>query len=226
MTTTVAQISDRAVDRNVANRGASLVPDDPILIREIDTYQQDILVRLAQDERIYNATSEVLTSTASGGGAARTIDLADLTVPCLRTLKLVREEDAEEIKIVDIRDTEAEYAPRATVAGTVVTEVYPDWDEGDPGTVDIRVHYIAGVAALNTAGATTQTVSIPDQFTDLLVNRFARYLCAKDQGRDPKEIAQLDSDYEARYAAFVSYLDNLAGTQAAGLTPPVAGRKP
>jgi hypothetical protein len=224
--TTVAQLVTRATDKNVANRGASLVPADAVVLNLVDTFQQDLITRLANDNRIYGATSEVLTSSVSTGGSARAIDLADLTIPALKVLKLVREEDGQEIAIVDIRDTDAEYAPRATVAGTVVTEVYPDWDEGDPGAVDIRVHYIHGIALLDIDGALTQTVGIPDQFCDLLVLRLARYLATKDQGRDAGEVKQLDADYEARYQAFVSYLDNLAGTQAAGLTPPVAGRKP
>ncbi len=220
MSTTVAQIVARATDRNVANRGASLIPADAVVLKLVDTYQADLFVRLARDNRVYYQTDEVLTSTASTGGSARTVDLATLTSPILRLIKVLRDEDGGEINLVDTRALDAEYAPRATLSGTVLREVYPDWDTSDPGTVDLRIYYVHGAAALNLGGDTTQTVTIPDQFCDLLDNRLARYLAQKDQGRDAGEIKQLDADYEARYAEFVGYLDALGGTQAMGVMLP------
>lgn len=225
MTTTVAAIIARATDANVANRGASLVPADSIAIQIVDTAQADVFVRLAADNRVFYQTDELLTSTASAAGSARTVNLATLTQSLLRLLRVERDEDDLEISVVDVRDTSAEYAPRATVSGLTLREVYPDWDTSDPGTVDLRIYYVHGAPALEIAGATTQTVTLPDQFCDLLVNRFARYLATKDQGRDPKEVEQLDADYESRYLALVSYLDNLAGAQALGVAVPVSGRK-
>lgn len=228
MATTVQQLVDRAIDRSVANRGTSLLSSTPVVLARVQQYTSAIFQRLATMQRTYFQIDEVLTSTASVAASARVVDLADLELPCLRLLKVTRVEDGEECNAVDVRNIDAEYAPRFYVSGTQLVEVYPDWDAGDPGSVDLRVYFLRGPDVLDLDGALTQTVSdlLPDDFTDLLDNRLGRYLSEKDFGRDPKEIAALDADYEARFASFVDYLDNLAGALSVGVAVPVAGSKP
>lgn len=226
--TTIAQVTQRALDRSVANRGASLVPSDAITLHRVQRDISELFQALASLQRTYFQTDAVLASTASVGAAARRVNLADLVVPCVRVLRVLRDEDDVEVKPVDVRNTEAEYAPRYYTSGTELVEVYPDWDEGDPASVDLRIFYIFGPEPLDLTGDLTQDVTtiLPEDFHDLIDNRFAKYLVEKDPGRPPEEAAALDTDYGERFQALVQYFDNLSGAIHVGVAVPTPTPKP
>ena len=209
MTTTAQQIMDRAVARNTANRLSSLTDDTTQILWRIGTEEQSIFARLAGENRTYYQTSTSVASNAAASG--RVVSLSAVSPPVLRVLR-VEKSDGTEVYPVDLRDTDAELAPRYYPRGLSLVEVGSDW-ASNSSAVTLTIYYVQGATALSTTGALTQTVTIPDAFADLLDNRLARWLAEKDVGRDPAEIAMLDQEYAKRYDEFVVYLDNLAGTQ-------------
>jgi hypothetical protein len=216
MTTTLQQIVDRAVARSVANRGTSLVPTDTALtVERIGTAEHALFVRLASDQRTYFQRRAAVTTTASVAGAARTADLAAVTPPVVRVLRVARTLDGREVLPVDLQREDDAWGPRYTTAGLTLTEVVDatgaTWSPSDPAALALTVDYVAGPVALNLAGALTQTVTVPDLFVDLLVNRFAAFLVLRDVGRDEQELAALDAEYERRYSDFLKFMDTVAG---------------
>jgi hypothetical protein len=215
VSTTVQQIVDRAVARSIANRGTSLVPADGLVLERIGTAEFALFVRLASDQRTYFQRRATVTSTASVDGAARTADLSSVSPPVLRVLRVTRALDGREVLPVDLERQDDQLGPRYTPAGLTLTEVIDTtgltWSPGTTTAVALAVDYVAGPVALNLAGNLTQTVTVPDLFADLLVNRFAAFLVLRDVGRDEQELAALDAEYERRYGDFVKFMDTVAG---------------
>lgn len=198
MATTVQTILTRALDRYVENRGTSVQPSDPVVIWRVGQDERAIYRRVIQDNRYF--TLERVTVNSTAGASAREIDTAALTPPVGRTLRLERQSDGAEIAFVDATNVNAELAPRALIDTKKVIEIGSDWSSAS-GAVAFTLMYLSLPVALNTAGALTQTVTLPDEWCELLDNRFAAYLARKDVGRSDVDIAALDKEYEDLYAA-------------------------
>lgn len=221
MTTTLQQIQDRAVASSVANGISSLVSDRAEIINKIASFELDVFDLAAEKNRYYYAVRVAVAS--SGGSSERTIDLATLTIPCTRLLKF-KLNDGRDVNQVDLQDTDAELAPRYYVLGKVLYEIASDWSPNS-GVVSAKLTYMRGPAALDVAGTLTQTVTLEDNFSDLLELRLARYLAQKDVGREESELKRLDADIAAADQSFVDHITQFGGVEARRFNTPAKGDK-
>lgn len=207
MTTTCSDIVDRATKFNALN--TPLTTDVAEMLSRIRADQQRIFTAVAGVTRDRFKTTASLTSSV--GTSGRTFSLATLSPPVERVLKLTLG-DGREVNPVDELDTDAELAPRYFVRGTSLVEVSSDW--GAAGAKTATLVYVYGATTISTTGTLSQAVSIPDEWTDLLVIPLAAYLHVKDPGRDPNEYERLASMLDDVQQGFVSYLTSYGGITA------------
>lgn len=221
MTTTLQQLQDRAVAFSSANGLSSLVSDRSEIINRIAGFERDVYDLATRENRYFFALSAAVSST--NASSARSIPLASLTIPCGRILKFVLN-DGRTVDQVDIQDLEAELAPRYYVLGTTMYEVSNDWS-ASPGVVSGILTYVRQPATLSTAGDLTQTLSLPDEFADMIELRLAEYLAHKDVGRDPLELERLEKMINDQDENFVSHVGQFAGVESRRFNIPTKGDK-
>lgn len=213
MATTLQQIQDRAVSWSIANGAASLVEDTALIIHQIAVQERALFDRAASLNSYYYA---VLTTAASTNAAAnRTLDLttvAPTTAP-VRRLLLVKLPNGTELNQVDLRDKDAEFAPRFFLRGRSVVEVGSEWSAATEA-VTLTLEYMKGPAPLSTTGALTQTISLEDDFADLLELRLAWFLAHSDVGRDTPELERLEEKLAERMIAYDTMLAAYSGETA------------
>jgi hypothetical protein len=206
VTTTCQSIVDRAKSFNTLN---TPLASDPIeMLSRIRADQQALFTGVAGETRDRFQTTKALTS--SSGSSERSFALAALTPPIERVLMLTLG-DGREASQVDVQDVEAELVPRYIVRGQTLVEVKNDW--GLAGIVSATLVYVYGATAIDINGVLTQQVSVPDEWTDLLVLPLAQYLFQKDPGRDPAEGVRIDALLRARQESFLDYLTNYGGVE-------------
>lgn len=223
MTTTAQQIVDRAVARNTANRLSSLTSDNAEMLHQVGAFQTQLRAMLVGGNRTFYQAQDSLTSTAAS--SKRVIDLEDADTPVYRVLR-VELADGTEVAPVDLQDTDAELAPRYYPKGRTLVEVGSDWNTSSAAAQTLTVYYVSGVTAIDTTGALSQTVGIEDEWAWLLDNRLARYLAAKDVGRDPAEVRDLDREYAQGASDYLAWVDQYAGTMADRFVLPAPQAKP
>lgn len=221
MTTTCQKLQDRAVAYSSANGLASLVSDKAEILNRIATDERALYDLAARTNRYFFATTIAITSTS--GASLRSFALTALSPRVARILKIVLA-DGREVNQVDVQDLEAEFSPRYYVLGQTVYEVENDWSSVN-ATVSATLTYVQLPATIDTTGLLTQTVTLPDDFVDLLELRLARYLAHKDVGRDPAEMTRLDEQIKAREADFLSHITQFGGVEARRFTLPSSGTK-
>lgn len=221
MTTTLQQIQDRAVAFSSANGLSSLVSDRSEIINRIAAFQRSLFDLATRENRYYFAIAIPVGST--GGASGRTINLSSLPTPCGRIIKFVLN-DGRTVSQVDLQDLEAELSPRYYVLGTTMYEVSNDWSAVS-GVVTGILTYVGLPTVPNVAGDLTQTVSLPDEFVDLLELKLSQYLAHKDVGRDPEEIERLGKMIEAREEDFISHITQFGGVEARRFNIPTKGDK-
>ena len=209
MATTIQQIQDRAVAWSIANGVSSLVSDTAEIIARVAADERSLFDLAAETSSHYFAYSQSVTSSASS--SARTIATTALTYPVKRILKLVLSTGSQ-VNQVDLRDLDAELEPRYYMLGTTITEVEDDWSAVS-GAVNATLTYVRGPTALSASGALSQSISLDDQFADLLEMRLARYLAQKDVGRGAEEVALLDARIAERTRDFLSFLSTFGGVE-------------
>jgi hypothetical protein len=219
--TTITQLKDRAVAWSSANGLQSLVSDTAEIINRVAADERVLFDLAASLNSYYFATTAAVTS--SSGTSARTITTSALTPPVGRILRLVLA-SGDEVNQVDVRDQDAELSPRYFLLGTVLTEVSNDWSASS-GTVSGTLTYVKRPTALSTTGALTQTVTMPDEFADLLEMKLAYYLAHKDYGRETPELTRLEKLIEQRTGEYVAFLQSFGGTEARRFTIPSSGSK-
>ena len=205
MTTTAQQIVSRAQAMSALN--TPLTSDSGVMLSRIRADQQAVFSGVfGQIGDRFQATAS-LTSTS--GASGRTVDLSALTPPLGRVLTLTLASGAR-VRQVDVQDQDSKHAPRYYARGLTLVEVSNDWSTAT-GTVSLTLNYVTGPTDIDPTGSLTQTVSVPDSWTDLLVLPLAMAVANADPGRDPAEYARLDALYQARIAAFRVYLGSYAG---------------
>lgn len=221
MTTTLQQIQDRAVAYSSANGLSSLVADTAEIINRIAGFERDVYDLATRENRFFFAVSAAIAST--GGPSGRSIALSGLSIPCGRILKFVLN-DGRTVDQVDIQDLEAELAPRYYVLGTTIYEVSNDWSSS-AGAVNGTLTYVRQPSPLSATGDLTQTVTLPDEFIDMLEMRLAEYLAHKDVGRDPLELQRLEKMIANQDENFVSHVTEYAGVESRRFNIPTRGDK-
>lgn len=221
MATTILQIQQRAVAWSSANGLQSLVSDTADIINRIAADERALFDLAASMNSYYFAVSTAVTS--SSGSSGRTIATSGLTPPVGRILRLVLA-SGDEVNQVDLRDQDAELSPRYYLLGTVLTEIGNEWS-ATSGTVSGTLTYVKRPAVLSTTGALTQTVTLPDEFADLLEMKLAFYLAHKDYGREQPELVRLEKLIQQRTAEYLAFLQSFGGTEARRFTIPSSGSK-
>lgn len=188
------------------------------MLTRIRSIQQRVFTSISGLTRDRFKRTQVFTSTS--GSSGRTVDLTGATVPIERILKVTLA-DGREASQVDELDTEAELAPRYFIRGTTLHEVSNDWSTSS-GTISVTVLYVYGATAISVTGSSSsQNVSVPDEWIDVLVLPLAMYLHQKDPGRDPAEYARLEKMYEDTWADFLGFLTNYGGNESRRFVLPV-----
>jgi len=186
------------------------------LLSQIKADQQQLFTDNANDTRDLFQATVALTSNNAASGRVFPIDpvsLAALTPtapPCERVLVIVLD-DGRYLSQVDVQDVGAEYPPRYIVRGKALIEVSNDW--GSPGAIGATLDYVCGPSLIDPTGDLTQTVSVPDEWADLLALPLAIYLHTKDPGRPADEAQALAQQLTLQQTAFSDYLRNFGGVE-------------
>lgn len=193
-----------------------LTTDSAEMLSRIRADQKALFTSVASVTRDYFQTTSALTST--GGASGRSFDVSALSSPLERILQVTLG-DGRIVSQVDVLDVEAELSPRYFVRGQKLVEVSSDWGTSGPRTATLV--YVYGPTDVLPTGGTAQAVSLPDQWTDLLVIPLAMYLFAKDPGRDPAEYQRLMAMNDERQQAFLSFLKSFGGVESVRFVQPV-----
>lgn len=212
MTTTLQQIQDRALAWSVANGAQSLVSNRPVVIARIATIERRYFDLAKSANSYYYATSA--SANSSNASSDRTLDLSTVapTTAPVRRLLSVRLPSGAELNQVDIREQDAELSPRYFLRGRTIVEVGSDW--GTSGVVALTLEYMRGPAPLDITGALTQTISLEDDFADLLEMGLAWFLAQSDVGRDAGEMTRLQELITQREADYLEHITNFSGEAA------------
>lgn len=210
-------IVDLAVGFSTANPGMAVLANTAQLIARMRADQRAIYTKIAERNRTYYLQTVGVTSNVAASG--RVVDLSAVTPPLERLLQLVLS-DGRVVSLVDILDLESELAPRCYVLGQQLVEVGNDYSP-DASAINGTLYYVAAPTDLDTTGDLTQAMSLPTDWSDLLVIPLAQWLAAQDstqalQGGPPRddEIARLQTMYEETLETFLTYLDHYSGVPA------------
>lgn len=206
MSTAVSDILSRALGYSVQNDDPTLTASSAEMISVVSGFERDIYRVAAQDNRYFVNIGQTVTSTSASGN--RTASLASVT-PGIERILRVALPDGTWVSQVDYEDPDAEIAPRYYVLGQTMYEVGSEW--GATGTVTLTVDYGVKPAILDATSNMAQTVTLPDEYADLLVLRLANYLASKDVGRDPAEAQTFDSLYQGRMQDVLASLAHFGG---------------
>lgn len=211
MSTTCQTIVTRA--KAFSSLNSPLTSDAQEMLSRIRADQRAAFSLAASVTRDYFQSSQALTSTSAVAG--RTVDLNGLTQPLDRILKVVLPSGTE-ISQVDVLDLDAELAPRYRVAGKTLIEINNEWNTPVVATaVSLTVTYVfapTDIDPTNAAGL-GQSVSVPDEWIDLLVLPLAMYLVQKDPGRPEEEYDRIEKMKSDKEDAFVEYLQHYGGIE-------------
>lgn len=205
MAWTVADVVSRARGFATSNH-AALTSDPAEMIARVSACEIEVFAEAARASRYFHASASL---TSSNAASDRTATFADANV-VERIIRVRLASGGTEVRRVDLHDTDAEVAPRYFTLGTTLHEVGSDW--GASGAIGLTVDYAKAPAILTISGATTQSLTLPDKYADVLAIRLAAYLAAKDTGaRAADEVARLDALYRARLDQVLSSLDSFGG---------------
>lgn len=206
MSTDISTVIQRAIGRSISNNDPGMTGNSSLMIAEVAAYERDIFRVAARESRFFYTEASV---TSTDAPSARSIALSAITPPIERIVRVLLPTGVP-LKQVDYEDQGAELAPRYYVFRTTLYEVGSEW--GASGPVTMTVGYAESPAVLDVAGSLSQTVTLPDEYTDLLDLRLAQYLAVKDTGRDPTEAQALGAEYGARLSDVIDGLDHFGGS--------------
>lgn len=209
MTTTCQQVVTSARSFSILN--PTLTTDATEMLTRIRHDQRELFAMLAGETReFFQSVWSAGSSVASSG---RTIALADFDPPLERILKVEKLSTGEEINQVDVLDPDAELAPRYVVRGTSLVEWRNEWNTANALSVALRITYVYAPTDIDPTGALTQTITVPDEWGDILALSLAAYCVHKDVGRESAEYDRLVAMHTARVAAFLEYLKHYGGVE-------------
>lgn len=198
-----------AIGFSTGNQGLAVAADIPTMMARIRSDQRAIFAKVADDNRTFYL--RVAPVTSSNASAQRTIDTTALPAPLERSLQL-QLSDGTVANQIDLLDTSGELAPRYYTFGTTLVEFGSDFSP-TPGPVSGTFFYTQAPTDFDptTAVPANTTVSLPGDWSDLLIVPLATYLAMSDLGRPPDEIQRLQALFDARMKAFMTYLNHYSG---------------
>lgn len=204
MATTCQNVIDRAKTFSPLN--VSLTTDPVEMVVRVQQMQQRVFTAIAP----LNAArfSVVATPNSTSASSNRTVDLSPLSPPVERVRRVALPSGVDVDQVTEM-DPNAELAPRYFPRGQKLYEVGSDW--GATGVVVMTILYAYGATPITATGGTSQAISLPDEWADVLIIPLARYLHTKDPGRDPIEYQNLTTQYGEAWTAFLGYVTNYDG---------------
>ena len=215
MATTASDIVTRAIGLSVANVGVldpSVAADIADALVRISQAQARAFTRFSAANKTAFLRTTTVTSTASNGN--RTCDLSGLSPRVQRIIRLTLTTSGIDVALVDPAIPTAEMAPRFYTRDETLVEVQNDWDTASANAVGLTVAYTSRPPDLDVSGTgtLTQTVSIPDRYTDVLVYDLGAYLVEKDVGREDAEMNDLLAKRDASLDAWIQSATQFGGT--------------
>lgn len=193
MTTTCSDIVTRALALSVANQGLldpNVTADVQTALSRISQAQIKAFIAFTQANRTAFLTSITVASNAANGHR-----VVDLSAQSPRVERIVRVElpSGVEVALVDPAVPTSEMAPRYFTEGDTLHEISNDWDTTSANAVSLTILCATRPPELDVSATAslTQTVSIPDRFTDLLVYELGAFLAESDVGREQAEVTDL-----------------------------------
>lgn len=205
-TLTVQYVIDRAAAFSQLN--PALMSNQVEMIARVRSAQRKLMTRVNVQSREYFVTVVPIVSSAT---SPRTLDLSQLNPPLERVLEVSI--GGVDLNQVDVLDPDSELAPRYYAQGLSLVELNNEWSTL-PGTAVATLTYGYGPTDLNPNGLTTQPLSVPDQWVDILVGELAAYCANKDYSRNASEAANATALRDSRIAELELYLDHTAGVRA------------
>ncbi len=201
MAYTAQQVIDLAVERSALN-DANLLPTTQILGYISNSERRIFMMGARMNPNFFGVNGLTTTRsaytdtwnlrTAPGNVAAITKLEAD-TVVGTPTVSA-----GDEINLIDFRYPLVELSPRAYVRGYVLTDYNGELSDDASNYVSkVKVYYSKLPSALATTG---QTISLYDEWVDLLVVPIARILSIRDKREE--EAALFDQEYTQLLISF------------------------
>lgn len=196
MATTAQQIIDRSVKRSSLNTD-DLVPDTEVLAW-ITSLERTLYLDAARENPDFFG-AEGSTSTRSSAS-----DSWDLTVSPGGVAAVSRVEVSsingsmssvavgDEVSIVSIRQPQVGLPPRAYLRGRTIYEYESELQDDGSNYVDqLKVFYSELPSAIT---ATSQSLTLPDEWTDFIVSEIASRLALRDGREQESELLSNEAD--------------------------------
>lgn len=231
MATTAQQIIDRAIQRSALNN-PDLVPTAQLL-QYISLYERAAYLRAGRVNPDYfgkdasTATRSAFTDSwdlaATPGDVAVTTRAEVLTIVGVVTGVVA----GDKVRLIGLRWPEIDVAPRAYIRGRKITGFGTELGASTPNMVTVLKVFYSPIPAAVTA--LTQSLTLPDEWTDLVALPLAKTLALRDRRLD--EVAGIDAEYQMVAGLFdegVLAFDSgvrrpLASVPAIPLAPPRQG---
>jgi len=196
MSTTAQQIIDRAIQRSALNN-PDLVPTAQLL-QYITLFERQAYMRAARINPDYfgkdAATATRAAFTDSWDLAATPGDVGVLTRAEVQTIagSVSGVAAGDKVKLIGLRWPEIDVSPRAYVRGRKIFGYANELGASTPNMVTVLKVYYSPIPAA--VAITTQSLTIPDEWADMVAVPLSRLLAARDRRLD--EIAGIDEEFK------------------------------
>ena len=157
-------------------------------------------------------------------------DMFALTKAIVKTITgtVTNVSEGDEVNLVSFRFPELEVAPRAYVRGGAIQGIGDELGAADANMVSVLTLYYSEMPISVTT--LTQTLTLPDEWSDLIVVPLARLLALRDNRAADVQI--LDAEYNSLVATFIDHVSVydhgatrplIAVPAATGTRPPAGG---
>lgn len=196
MATTAQQIIDRAIQRSALNN-SDLVPTAQLL-QYISLYERQAYLRAGQVNPDYfgkdasTATRAAITDAWDLGATPG--DVGVLTRAEVLTIvgSVSGVAVGDKVKLIGLRWPEIDVAPRAYVRGRKIVQYLTELGTSGSNLVTVLKVYYSPLPAIITT--TTQAITLPDEWGDLLALPLARILAVRDRRLD--ELPAIDAEMQ------------------------------
>ena len=228
MATTALTIINQAIQRSALNN-PDLVPTAQML-GYITNLERSVYAQGARYNPDYfgavgvSATRSVFTGawdmTATPGGVFAITALEVDTI----TGSVSGVAEGDTVNIIGFRWPELQVAPRAYIRGQSVSGYGTDLGAADANMVTILNVFYSVLPA--TVSTTSQSVTLPDEWVDLVIVPLARILAIRDHR--PEDVQALDAEYNSLMASFIDHVSvyDHAATRPLIAVPAATGPRP